>query len=86
MGADALGDAHRRALTGLQVTLGDQLLVGGGDNTARDSELGGERATGGQPRSGLQPSLTDRVAKRALELLMEGGPTALHREQHVNWP
>jgi hypothetical protein len=86
VGADALGDADRRPLAGLQVPLGDELLVGGGDDAPGDPELRGERAAGGQPCARLQAPLSHGITKGSLDLFVEGGAAALDREQHVNWP
>ncbi len=86
VGADALGDPHRRPLAGLQVALGDELLVGGGDDAAGDPELRGERAAGGQPRPRLQAPLPHRVAQRPLELFVEGDATALNESSTSTGP
>ena len=65
------GDAHGGALARLQVALRAELAVGLGDDPARDAQLAGEPARGGQPRAGGQTPAADVLAQRALELLVQ---------------
>ena len=87
MRANAGRDANWRALPRVQVSLGGELVVGGGDDAARDAELGGETATRRQPHTGLEASFADGVAKGALDLLVERqAPVAVKGQEQVNWP
>ena len=87
MRANAGRDANWRALPRVQVSLGGELVVGGGDDAARDAELGGEAATRRQAHAGLEASLADGFAKGALDLLVERqAAVAVKRQEQVNWP
>jgi hypothetical protein len=56
------------ALARLDVTVGDQVVVGADDDAARDAEFGREDPRGRQRRARYQPSAEDRVAKVLREL------------------
>ncbi len=70
-GAHGLGDPHRRPLAGREIALGGELPVGLAHHPARDAELLGEPARGGQARVRGQASRADLLAQRALELLVQ---------------
>ena len=85
--AHAAGYPDGCALTGLEVPLGGQLFVCGGDDSAGDAELGGQPAARWQSRACGQASVANGVAQRALELLVERPlAAALEAHQEVNWP
>jgi phytoene dehydrogenase-like protein len=80
-------DANRRTLPRLEIALGGELTIGRGDNPARDTELRRQPATRRQLGAGVQPPVADRVAQRALELLVQGQvAAAVDLQQEVNWP
>ena len=78
-GHDGAGAAPRG-----EPALGRQLLVGVGDDAARDAELRGERPRRGQANAGAEPARTDRVAQLAGELAPQRHRrSVLEREQHA---
>ena len=87
LGADRTSDAHRRPLADLEVALGNELVVGGADDPARDLELRSEPAARRQAGSGPQSPVADRRSQRAFELLVQGhAATPVELQQDANWP
>ena len=64
-------DHRRRPRCDPQEALRVQLVVGLDHDAARDAELGGQHARGGQPHAGAQRAEPDRVAEPRRELVAE---------------
>ena len=66
------GDEGAAAGMGAEVAGGAQLVIGVNDADAADAELDGERAAGGQSRSGGEVAAVDLGAELGDELAIEG--------------
>jgi hypothetical protein len=64
-------NADGRALPGQQIALGGELVESLGDDAARDPELPCQRPGRGKLRPGGQAAVTDALADRSLDLLVE---------------
>jgi len=67
------GSPHTRAAAprALEVAFGAKLVVREHHGVARDAEVGGEHAGGGQARTGREAAGEDRLAQAVVELAVE---------------
>src|SRR5205085_4649876 len=85
--ADRASDANGRSLPGLEISLGGQLVVSGGDHPSGDAELCGERAARRQAGAGWETAVADRVAQGAFKLLVQRPlASTIEFDQQINWP
>src|SRR5690349_14957678 len=74
------------ALASCEVAFGVQLIVGEAHRVARDVEIIGERARGGQARSSSEAAVDNRAAKTVVELSMQRRRVSgIERDEGVRW-